>query len=148
MILFLRSTGMIWYGGSMDPYAVLGIHENASEEEIKKAYRKLIRIYHPDANINNPDKEKAEEKFIEIQEAYDILMKEKQGRGYYNYSNGDTDTEAENGWYEAADGTWGGNYGSDWYDKRSASYGRQEENLSFIRMLLDLLFFNICCCIC
>ena len=46
-----------------DPYKVLGIDSGASDEEVKKAYRKLSRRYHPDANINNPDKDKAEQKF-------------------------------------------------------------------------------------
>ena len=43
-----------------DPYEVLGIPRSAGEDEIKKAYRQLSRMYHPDANINNPDKDKAE----------------------------------------------------------------------------------------
>ncbi len=59
-----------------DPYQVLGIPRSASEEEIKKAYRALSRKYHPDANINNPNKEAAEEKFKEIQQAYQQIMKE------------------------------------------------------------------------
>ena len=42
-----------------DPYSVLGISRDASDEEIKKAYRKLSRKYHPDANINNPNKAQA-----------------------------------------------------------------------------------------
>ena len=49
---------------------------DATDEEIKKAYRKLSRKYHPDANINNPNKDQAEEKFKEVQEAYDIIMRE------------------------------------------------------------------------
>ena len=61
-----------------DPYQVLGVSRSASDEEIKKAYRNLSRKYHPDANINNPDKEQAEEKFKEVQQAYDLIMKEKQ----------------------------------------------------------------------
>jgi molecular chaperone DnaJ len=64
-----------------DPYRVLGVDRNATEEEIKKAYRKLSRKYHPDANVNNPNKEEAEEKFKEIQAAYDQIMKERVG-GY------------------------------------------------------------------
>lgn len=48
-----------------DPYKVLGIERGATEEEIKKAYRSLSRRYHPDANINNPNKAQAEEKFKE-----------------------------------------------------------------------------------
>lgn len=53
-----------------DPYKVLGVAKNASEAEIKKAYRKLARKWHPD---QNSDDAKAEEKFKEVQEAYDIV---------------------------------------------------------------------------
>lgn len=68
----------------MDPYAVLGVPKNASADEIKKAYRKLSRIYHPDANVNNPNKAQAEEKFKEVQEAYDQIMYEREhGEGSY-----------------------------------------------------------------
>ncbi|MDO4632832.1 MAG: DnaJ domain-containing protein, partial [Eubacteriales bacterium] len=51
-----------------DPYEVLGVSRGASEEEIKKAYRKMSRKYHPDANLDNP--KQAEEKFKEVQQAY------------------------------------------------------------------------------
>ena len=53
-----------------DPYSVLGVSRDASEEDIKKAYRRLSRKYHPDANINNPNKAEAEAKFKEVQQAY------------------------------------------------------------------------------
>ena len=59
----------------MDPYQVLGVSRSASDEEIKKAYRSLSRKYHPDANVNNPNKAQAEEKFKEVQQAYDQLSK-------------------------------------------------------------------------
>ena len=39
-----------------DPYSILGVDRNATDEDVKKAYRKLSRQYHPDANINNPKK--------------------------------------------------------------------------------------------
>ena len=61
-----------------NPYDVLGIRPGATDEEIKKAYRALSRKYHPDANINNPNREQAEERFKEIQQAYNQIMQEKQ----------------------------------------------------------------------
>ena len=54
-----------------DYYAILGVEKNASEEELKKAYRKLAKKYHPDANPDN--KKEAEAKFKEVNEAYEIL---------------------------------------------------------------------------
>lgn len=71
-----------------DPYSVLGVSRNASEDEIKKAYKTLSRRYHPDANVNNPNKAQAEEKFKEIQGAYQQIMKEKtSGYGSSGYGN-------------------------------------------------------------
>ena len=58
-----------------DPYEILGVQRGASEEEIKKAYKRLSRKYHPDANLDNP--KAAEEKFKQIQQAYQQVMKEK-----------------------------------------------------------------------
>lgn len=72
-----------------DPYSVLGVSRDATEEEIKKAYKSLSRKYHPDANINNPNKEQAEEKFKEIQAAYQQIMKERtEGYSYGSSSAG------------------------------------------------------------
>ncbi len=72
-----------------DPYEVLGVSRSATEEEIKKAYKSLSRKYHPDANINNPRKEEAEEKFKEIQQAYQQVMKERtEGYSYQGGSGG------------------------------------------------------------
>lgn len=71
------------------PYDVLGVAPSASDDEIKKAYRELTRKYHPDANVNNPLADLAEEKFKEVQEAYDIIMKERAngGNAGYSYAN-------------------------------------------------------------
>lgn len=90
-----------------DPYQVLGVSRDASEDEIKKAYRKLSRMYHPDANINNPNKDQAEEKFKQVQEAYNQIMKEKEGgpQGYGGNPFG--------GFGDFGDfGSYGGSYGS------------------------------------
>lgn len=73
----------------MDPYSVLGVSRDASEEEIKKAYRKLSKQYHPDANINNPNKDLMVEKFKQVQNAYDRIMDEKRGKTtYQGYNQG------------------------------------------------------------
>ena len=53
-----------------DYYKILEVEEDASEEEIKLAYRRLAKKYHPDLNKTDP---KAKEKFIELHEAYDTL---------------------------------------------------------------------------
>ena len=74
-----------------NPYEVLGVSEHADDEEIKKAYRRLSRLYHPDANINNPNKKEAEEKFKEVQQAYNAIMNKDTSAGfgggssYYGY---------------------------------------------------------------
>lgn len=91
----------------MDPYKVLGISPGATDEEIKKAYRSLSRKYHPDANVNNPNKEAAEEKFKQIQLAYDQIMKQKQ-QGY-SYGGG------------SAGGAYG--YGGFGYGRSNGAYG-------------------------
>ena len=73
-----------------DPYEVLGVSRDASDDEIKKAYRKLCKQYHPDANVNNPNKAEVEEKFKEVQAAYDAIMKGEQSSfgGFGNSSGG------------------------------------------------------------
>ena len=53
-----------------DPYQILGVDRNASDEEIKRAYRKLAKKYHPDAN---PGDESAAKKMQEINDAYDRI---------------------------------------------------------------------------
>lgn len=78
-----------------DPYKVLGVSRDASMDEIKKAYRNLSRKYHPDANINNPNKEKAEEMFKLVQQAYEQIVDERErgsSSGSYGGFNGRSQT--------------------------------------------------------
>ena len=88
-----------------DPYKILGVSRDASEEEIKKAYKALSRKYHPDANINNPNKDQAEEKFKEIQAAYQQIMKERTEG--YSYGGGYGGSGSYGGGYRGADGGYG-----------------------------------------
>ena len=78
-----------------DPYEVLGVSHNASDEEVKKAYRELAKQYHPDRYVDNPLANLAQEKFQEIQSAYEAIMNERQKGGSYtgytgSYYNGST----------------------------------------------------------
>jgi curved DNA-binding protein CbpA len=62
-----------------DPYNALGLSREATQEDIRKTHRKLVRKYHPDANPEDP---RAEERFKEVQRAYEVLSDEKKRREY------------------------------------------------------------------
>lgn len=63
-----------------DPYKVLGVSRDATDDEIKKAYRELARKYHPDNYADNPLSDLVEEKMKEINEAYDTVQKQRAER--------------------------------------------------------------------
>lgn len=60
-----------------DPYQVLGISRNATDDEVKEAYRAMARKYHPDNYGDNPLSDLAQEKMQEINEAYDTIIRER-----------------------------------------------------------------------
>ncbi|MFZ5464676.1 MAG: molecular chaperone DnaJ [Pseudomonadota bacterium] len=74
-----------------DYYEVLGVNRDASEEDIKKAYRRLAMKYHPDRNPDNP---KAEESFKEAKEAYEILSDAQKRAAYDQYGHAGVDPQA------------------------------------------------------
>ena len=62
-----------------DLYKILGLPRGASQDDIRKAHRKLVRKYHPDANPQDP---RAEERFKQVQQAYEVLSNEKKRQEY------------------------------------------------------------------
>ena len=82
----------------MDPYQILGIDPQASDDEVKKAYRKLSKKYHPDANINNPNQAAYTEKFKEVQNAYKTIMDDRK-RGFTNRNYGGNQGTGQSGQY-------------------------------------------------
>lgn len=100
----------------MNPYQILGVSETASMDEIKKEYRRLSRIYHPDANVNNPNKEQAEAKFKEIQAAYQRIVDEREhgsSRTYGSYGQEGSYQQSYGGFEEFFGGFgYGGNTGN------------------------------------
>jgi molecular chaperone DnaJ len=84
-----------------NPYDVLGIQSTASDDEVKKAYRLLSRKYHPDANINNPDKAAAEEKFKQVTMAYNDIIKARQAGNESPFEGFDRKDDYTNGYADS-----------------------------------------------
>jgi len=75
-----------------DPYGVLGISSKATDEEVKKAYREMVRKYHPDNYHNNPLSDLAQEKMKEVNEAYNDIMRIREGGGSFRPGAGSAGT--------------------------------------------------------
>jgi molecular chaperone DnaJ len=89
-----------------DFYEVLGVARDASEEEIKKAYRKLAMKFHPDRNQGDKSKQ-AEEKFKEVKEAYEILTDAGKRAAYDRFGHAGVDPSAGGGGFRGAEGMGG-----------------------------------------
>ena len=98
-----------------DYYEVLGVNKNATDEELKKAYRKLAKKYHPDANPDN--KKEAEAKFKEVNEAYEVLSDSQKRRMYDQFGTADP----SQGFGGGAGGPFGGQGG--YYSYTTSDFG-------------------------
>jgi molecular chaperone DnaJ len=101
-----------------NPYETLGVRENATEDEIKLAYRELVKKYHPDRYNDNPLKDLAIEKMSEINEAYDFLVKNNSSQ------NNSTWDDSKN------------SYSSGQYD--NSSYGGGNSSFSAVRNYINM----------
>ena len=79
-----------------DPYSILGVSKNATEDEIKTAYRNLAKKYHPDNYSDNPLSDLAEEKMEEINAAYDKIMNERKRKKSGSTGNYSADSSFPN----------------------------------------------------
>ena len=129
-------------GEKRDYYEVLGVSKNSSKQDIKKAYRKLAKKYHPDRNKD----ENAEEKFREIQEAYEVLSDDQKKQAYNQYGFAGTKGFDGVGGYENFEEMFsGGGLGGllgDFFGNNFAGQGsaRRSNNGSDIQIELKLKF--------
>ncbi|MDY3818234.1 MAG: DnaJ domain-containing protein, partial [Lachnospiraceae bacterium] len=92
-----------------DYYEVLGVDRNADAATIKKAYRKLAKKYHPDANNNDPNAEKL---FKEVTEAYSVLSDPEKKKMYDQFGHAAFDQSGQSGGYQNAYQGFHGNGGN------------------------------------
>ncbi|KPK35041.1 MAG: molecular chaperone DnaJ [Betaproteobacteria bacterium SG8_40] len=109
-----------------DYYEVLGINRDASEADIKKAYRRLAMKYHPD---RNPDNAKAEEQFKEAKEAYEVLSEPDKRAAYDQYGHAGVDPSAGMGGGGAGFGGFADAFGDIFGDIFGGGGGRSRSNV-------------------
>lgn len=115
-MLFLKG------GTKTDPYKVLGISPNATDDEVKKAYRDLVRKYHPDKYVDNPLADIAAEKMKEFNAAYEQIQKDRKSGGNSNSYGG--------GYYGQRQ-----NYGGAYYDGGYYNQNRQSQFADIRRLI-------------
>jgi DnaJ-class molecular chaperone len=106
---------------AVDPYTLLGVPRTASEADIKKAYRKLAKELHPDANKDNP---KASERFSEVTQAYDILG-DAEKRARFDRGELDADGNPANPFAGAGAGFGAGGFGAGGFRGRPDPWGQR-----------------------
>ncbi len=94
-----------------DPYKVLGVSPTASEEEVKSAYRQLVKKYHPDNYADSPLADLANEKMQEVNEAYDMVINRLRAGGQNNSSQQNTGYGGNSYGSQQAGYGYGGGYG-------------------------------------
>ena len=111
-----------------DPYEVLGVSRDATDDEIKTAYRKLAKKYHPD---RNPGNKAAAEKMNEINAAYDAI---KSGEARRSYSQGGYGQDAySGGWQQAGWDPFTGAWGGGWQQSYGYAGGYQDNEANEVR---------------
>lgn len=126
----------------MDPYRELGVDRNASDEEIKKAYRELVKKYHPDKYADNELKDLASEKLKKINAAYDEIQRMRANKGNQSNSGG---SRSGYGFGGGGYGFGGGGYGSSGSYGTSAKYQQvwarmQAGDLNGAEAMLDAMY--------
>ncbi|MDP2891925.1 MAG: DnaJ domain-containing protein [Bacillota bacterium] len=135
----------------MNPYKVLGIRENSTDDEVRAAYHAMVKKYHPDQYSNNPLSELAQEKLKEINQAYEMVMNSRSGKGNADkhgsgsgYQNGGgaqyshVRANIQSGNLDAAEAMLDamGNRDAEWYYLKGIAnmqrgwYGKARENLN------------------
>src|SRR5688572_17622339 len=122
-----------------DYYQTLGVKKDSKADEIKKSYRRLARKYHPDVN---PNDKASEEKFKEVQEAYDILSDEKKRKVFdrFGYYNDNLDPDSPFGAGAGAGGAGAGGFDFSGFSWDASSTGSSGGGSSSFRDIFSDLF--------